>query len=120
MKTKLVIIPLLCCCLTLTAAPRAQAQSGQRVQQLEQLAQQLQLTPEQKTQLIPILRAEAPKVRAIKADTSLSKIQKLEQLKAVHDETDPQVRSILTPEQYQKLQEIRRSELQQAVKKRQN
>jgi protein CpxP len=119
MKTKLVI-PLLCCCLTFTAGPRAQAQSGQRVQQFEQLAQQLQLTPEQKTQLIPILRAEAPKVRAIKADASLSKIQKLEQLKAIHDETDPQVKSILTPEQYQKLQEIRRSELQQAVKKRQN
>jgi protein CpxP len=118
MKTKLVIIPILCSCLALT--PRAQAQSGQRVQQFDQLAQQLQLTPEQKTQLIPILRAEAPKVKAIKADASLSRLQKLEQLKAVHDETDPQVKSILTPEQYQKLQEIRRSELQQAIKKRHN
>jgi hypothetical protein len=45
-------------------------------------------------------------------------MQKLEQLKAVHDETDPQVRSILTPEQYGKLQEIRRSELERTMKKR--
>ena len=120
MKTKMVIILILWCCMALTAPQRAQAQSGQRAQQFEQLAQQLQLTPEQKAQLIPILRAEAPKVKAIKADASLSKIQKLEQLKAVHDETDPHVRSILAPEQYQKLQEIRRSELPQAIKKRQN
>jgi hypothetical protein len=118
MKTKLIIILAVCCCLAFTTARRAQAQAGQRVQQFEQLSQQLQLTPEQKTQLIPILRAEAPRVKSIKADGSLSKMQKLEQLKAVHDETDPQVRSILTPEQYQKLQEIRRTELENAIQRR--
>ena len=96
------------------------AQTGQAAQKLERLATQLALTPQQKRELIPILVAEAPKVKAIKADTSLTKIQKLQQLKAVHDETDPQVRAILTPEQYQKLQEIRRQELEQAIKRRSN
>jgi hypothetical protein len=57
-------------------------------------------------------------VEAIKGDLSLSKVQKLEQLKAVHAQTDPQVRSILSPEQYQKLKEIRHKEIEQAVKKK--
>jgi len=78
------------------------------------------LTPEQKRQLIPILVPEAPKVEAIKADSSLTKIQKLEQLKAVHDQTDPQVKAILSPEQYQKLQGIRRQEVERVVEKKLN
>ena len=96
------------------------AQSERAAQKFEQLATQLALTPEQKRQLIPILVAEAPKVQAIKADSSLTKIQKLQQLKAVHDQTDPQVKAILSPEQYQKLQEIRRQELERIVEKKLN
>jgi len=96
------------------------AQSERAAPKFEQLATQLALTPEQKRQLIPILIAEAPKVQAIKADPSLTKIQKLQQLKAVHDQTDPQVKAILSPEQYQKLQEIRRQELERVVEKKLN
>lgn len=89
-------------------------------QKFQQLTAQLALTPEQKRQLIPILVAEAPKVRAIKNDPSLTKMQKLQQLKAVHDQTDPQVRTILTPEQYQKLQGIRRQEIQRVIEQKLN
>jgi len=102
--------------LILSAGLYAQTRPG--LQKFEQLATQLQLTPQQKNQLIPILKAEAPKVQAIKADTSLSKLQKMEQLKSVHDETDPQVRSILTPQQYQKIQEIRRTEIREIMRNR--
>lgn len=96
----------------------AQNRPAEGSQKLEQLAQQLNLSPAQKLKLIPILRAEAPKVEAIKTNASLSPIQKLEQLKAVHDETDPQVKSILTSDQYQTLQRIRREEIQQALRNR--
>jgi hypothetical protein len=96
------------------------AQSVKATEKLQRLAADLALTPQQKRQLIPILASEAPKVEAIRSDSSLSKIQKLEQLKAVHDQTDPQVKAILTPEQYQKLQAIRRQELEQAMKRRLN
>jgi periplasmic protein CpxP/Spy len=105
---------------TLFAQEQSNAQSGKGAKKFELLAAQLALTPQQKHQLIPILVAEAPKVEAIKADSSLSKLQKVEQLKAVHDQTDPEVKAILSPEQYQKLQEIRRQELEQAIKKRLN
>jgi hypothetical protein len=106
-------------CFTLFAQAPSQAQAGRAAaQKLERLASQLELTPQQKRQLIPVLAAEAPKVEAIRNDSSLSKLQKLEQLKAVHDRTDPQVKAILTPEQYQKLQQIRRQELEEAIQKR--
>jgi hypothetical protein len=102
-------------CSALFAPAPLPAQTGQAAQKLDQLAAQLSLTPQQKRQLIPVLAAEAPKLRAIKADTSLSKMQKIQQLKAVHDETDPQVRAILSPDQYQKLQQIRRQEVEQMI-----
>jgi hypothetical protein len=98
----------------------AQNRPVEGAQKFEQVAQQLNLSPEQKLKMIPILRAEAPKLQAIKANTSLSPIQKMEQFKAVHDETDPQVKSILTPDQYQTLQRIRREEIQQAIRNRTN
>jgi len=94
------------------------AQSEQGKQKFEQLAKELKLTPQQKVQLIPIVEAEAPKVEEIKGNQSLSHMQKMEQLKAIHDETDPRVRSILSPEQYQKLQEIREKEVREAEKKK--
>jgi hypothetical protein len=101
----------------LTSTQRLQAQSAQGMQKFEQLSKDLNLTPQQKVQLIPILEAEAPKVKMIKSDTSLSMMQKMEQLKAVHDRTDPQVKSILTSEQYQKLQAMRKAEVQETIRK---
>lgn len=111
------------CTLFTTGSLNAQSENAQAekaVQKLGQLATQLALTPEQKGQLMPILVAEAPKVKAIKADSSLTKIQKVQRLKALHDETDPQVKAILSPEQYEQLQRIRRQELSQIVERRRN
>jgi protein CpxP len=98
----------------------AQDQSRQGERKFRQLAKQLNLTPEQELKLIPILKAEAPRVEAIKANTSLSPIQKMEQLKALHGETDPQVKAILTPDQYQTLQGIRQQEIRQAIQRKMN
>jgi Spy/CpxP family protein refolding chaperone len=98
----------------------AQDRPAQVVQKVEQVASQLNLTPAQRAEIIPILKAEAPKVRAIKNNTSLSPMQKMEQLRALHQQTDPQMKSILTPEQYQTLKDIRRQEIEQAMRNRQN
>src|SRR5260370_40614583 len=83
------------------------AQSNARAQRLKGVAKELHLTRHQEEQLIPIMKAEEPKLEAIKNDPSLSRVQKLQRLQAVHDESNPQVKSILTPEQYQQLQDIR-------------
>ena len=120
MKLSIRVVPALALCwyILFTPTQKLHAQSGEGAKRFEQLAKELKLTPQQKAQVIPILEGEAPRVEAIKGDPSLSKVQKLEQLKAVHAQTDPQVKSILTPEQYQKLQEIRHKEVGQAVKKK--
>src|SRR5437879_2416353 len=82
---------------------------------LEAIAQQLSLTQQQKAKVLPILADEAPKVQAIKNDNSLSKVQKIQRLKAVHQQTDPQMKAILSPEQYQKLRAIRQQAIRDAV-----
>ena len=86
-----------------------------RAAKVEAIAQQLNLTPEQKAKVLPILREEAPKVQAIKNDNSLSRMQKMQRVKAIHQQTDPQMKAILSPEQYQKLQAIRRKALSDAI-----
>jgi Spy/CpxP family protein refolding chaperone len=114
----LAVVLAVCICMGLVGKHPAWAQSGPAAQKVEQVMKQLQLTPQQKVALLRVFTAEAPEVEAIKSNPSLSGIQKLEQLKAVHARTDPQVKSILTPEQYQKLQEIRNREIQEAIKNR--
>jgi len=99
-------------------APAAQAQGAAQAQKLAAIAKQLNLTPAQKTQLMPILEADAPKLEAIKSNTSLGPLQKMEQLKAIHAQSDPQIKAILNPQQYEQLQQIRQQEIQQAMEKR--
>lgn len=86
-----------------------------RAAKLEAISQQLNLTPQQKAKVLPILRDEAPKVQAIKNDNSLSRMQKAQSVKAIHQQTDPQMKAILSPEQYQKLQAIRHQALSDAI-----
>jgi flagellar biosynthesis component FlhA len=91
------------------------AQTGSAMSKAQAMAQQLNLTPQQKEKVLPILAAEIPKVHAIKNDNSLSKIQKIQQLKAIHRQNDPQMKAILSPEQYQKLQGIRQQTIREAI-----
>ena len=88
-------------------SPTSFAQKGGAMSKAQAVAQELNLTPQQKEKILPILVAEAPKVNAIKNDNSLSKMQKMEQVRAIHQQTDPQMKAILSPEQYQKLKQIR-------------
>ena len=106
-----------CVCLQVTA-PGAFAQSGQAIEKMEKLSKDLKLTPEQKAAFVPVLQSEAPQIQTIKSNPSLTGIQKVEQLRAVRAQHDPQVRSILTPQQYEKLQQIREKEMQQMIRKK--
>jgi Spy/CpxP family protein refolding chaperone len=98
--------------------PTSFAQKGGAMSKAQAIAQQLKLTPQQKEKVLPILAAEAPKVQAIKNDNSLIKGQKIQQLKAIHQQTDAQMKTILSPEQYQKLKEIRLQAIKDATQGR--
>jgi|SRR5215472_915654 len=99
-------------------APTSFAQKGAAMSKAQVIAQQLNLTPQQKEKILPILVDEVPKVQAIKKDNSLSKMQKMEQVRAIHQQTDPQMKAILTPEQYQKLKAIRLQTIREATQGR--
>ncbi len=102
----------------LSLAPAAPGQTTDPAAKLQALSQQLKLTPQQKMQILPILKAEGPKLEAIKNDSSLPPMQKMKQLRAIHNETAPQLQQILSPAQYQQLQAIRQQEVQQAIAKK--
>ena len=112
------VISALCIGLFAVLPPSSFAQKGGAMSKAQAIAQQLNLTPQQKEKVLPILVAEGPKVQAIKSDNSLSKVQKVQQLKAIHAQTDPQMKAILSPEQYKKLQEIRQQAIRDAIQTR--
>jgi hypothetical protein len=88
-------------------SPTSFAQKAGAMSKAQAIAQQLKLTPQQKKKILPILVDEVPKVEDIKNNNSLNQIQKLQQVKAIHQQTEPQMKAILSAEQYQKLQAIR-------------
>jgi hypothetical protein len=102
----------------LTLVPTAPGQTTDPAAKLQMLSEQLKLTPQQKMQMLPILKDEGPKIEAIKKNTSLSGMQKMRQLRAIHSETAPQLQKILSPAQYQQLQTIRQQEIEQAIAKK--
>jgi Spy/CpxP family protein refolding chaperone len=93
----------------------AYAQKPTAISKAEAISQQLNLTPQEKVKVLPILRDELPKVKAIENDNSLTRMQKVQQIRAIHQQTDPQMKAILTPEQYEKLKAIRQHTIKEAT-----
>jgi protein CpxP len=117
MKTYIhLIAAALCLGMFVLSAPMSSAQA--QAAKLQAISQQLNLTPQQKEKVLPILAEEGPKVQAIKNDNSLGKIQKIQQIKAIHQQTDPQMKAILSPVQYEKLQAIRQQAIKEAIQTR--
>jgi len=73
------------------------------------VAQELDLTKAQKQQLKPILQKEAQKLKALRADTSLSRQQKRQKLQQIRQDMVAKVKPILTPEQLDKWQKLRQA-----------
>ena len=124
LKQEIVLIGALGLCLVAFAPPGSPAQTqgsatpAEKLDKLEALSKQLNLTPDQKEKLLPILRAEAPKMQAIKDNTSLTGMQKLQQIRALHEQTEPQVKAILSQQQFDQLQKIRQQEIEKMIEKK--
>jgi periplasmic protein CpxP/Spy len=118
MKNQTLVISAVAMAIFALLASTSSAQKESAMSKAQAIAQQLNLTPQQKEKILPILAAEGPKVQAIKADNSLSTMQKMQQLRAIHQQSDPQMRAILSPEQYQKLKQIRLQAIREATQGR--
>jgi Spy/CpxP family protein refolding chaperone len=90
------------------------------MQKLEKMSAELQLTPQQKKQMLPIMMEEAKKMKAVKANTSLGPLEKIMQMKQIGTDMDTKVQPILSPQQYQKFQQIRQQEREEMIQKMRN
>lgn len=96
---------------TAQAAPGAagKAGRGQRGGGMmgEGLAKVLGLTEAQKTKLKAVMEGAKTRGAALKANTSLSPEQKRAQARQLRETTQSEIAAILTPEQFQKLEELK-------------
>jgi Protein of unknown function (DUF3604) len=67
----------------------------------------LGLTEEQKKQIVPILKEELTRLGALKKDTSLSALKKVERLREIGVSFDEKLKPLLNAEQQQKFQTLR-------------
>ena len=118
MKNHTLVMSVVSIAMLALLAPTSFAQKAGAISKAQAMAQQLNLTPQQKEKVLPILAAEVPKVQAIKNDNSLSRMQKMQQLRAIHQQSDPQMKAILSPDQYKKLQQIRLQTIREATQGR--
>jgi hypothetical protein len=86
----------------------SQAQTGDKAQKISQA---LNLSPQQQSQLTPILENEEPKVQDIKKDTNLSSADRQARIKKVYEQTDKLVKPILSPVQWKQWEQYRKNEL---------
>jgi hypothetical protein len=87
------------------------------IAKLEKMSTELQLTPQQKKQMMPIMMEEAKKMKGIKSNTSLGPMEKMMQLKQAGTDMDAKVQPILNPQQYQKFEQIRQQEREAMIQK---
>lgn len=67
------------------------------------LQKNLTVSPQQSAQIAPILANEGRKVIAIRNNNSLSNVQKIQEVKTLQTQSDPQLKAILSSAQYDKL-----------------
>jgi protein CpxP len=70
------------------------------------MIQMLNLTEDQKTQVMPILNAQQQQMRAVFQDSSLSPNDKRAKIKTIRDQTNAQLQGILTSDQFAKWQKM--------------
>lgn len=82
------------------------------------LQQNLNVSPEQSAQVAPILANEGRKVIAIRNNNSLSDVQKIQEVKTLQNQSDAQLKAILSSAQYDKLKVGRYQAIRWVTQKR--
>jgi len=82
------------------------------------LQQHLSLSPQQSANIVPILANEGRKVIAIRNNNSLSDAQKIQEVKSLQRQSDPQLKAILSSAQYDKLEVVRHQAIRWLTQKR--
>jgi protein CpxP len=83
----------------------ALAQMGPELQMAE-LSKKLQLTDQQKKDLAPIVEQRDKEIKALRADTSMGKLQKLRKATEIQTNFRSRASKFLNPDQVKKLDEL--------------
>ena len=128
-RNSLIVLLALGSLLALGPAARAQDQAnrpparGQRGalmrEHFKKVAQELNLTDEQKSKVQAVFQQERQKLQALRADTSLTPDQRRAKVKEIRDEIGTKMKGILTTEQYDKWMRIREEARQNWQERRQ-
>lgn len=84
----------------------------------DSMAQQLNLTDQQKTQMQSLMQTQRQQAQAVRQDTSLTPEQRQQKMQELRQSTHSQMMGILTPEQQQKWQQLRSERMQRGWKGR--
>ena len=76
----------------------------------QHVGKRLGLSEDQTAKLEPIFADSQQKMTALRSNTSLTPDQRREQMKAIHNDTQTQLSSVLTPDQMQQLHSMRRGQ----------
>jgi Spy/CpxP family protein refolding chaperone len=87
-------------------------------QALKHLASQLTLSAEQQKQIRPILADELGQLRQLMSNSSLSRSDQQAKMESIRNTSFERMRPILTPEQQQKHEELRRQDMERGRKGR--
>jgi len=82
-----------------------------------QFSIELALTAEQKQQIIPILDDDLKKLQAVKKDTSLTGLKKVEKLKEIGSSFAEKVKPLLNPDQQSKFETVREQVRKRVIEK---
>jgi hypothetical protein len=82
------------------------------------LQQNLGVSAQQSSQIAPILANEGQKVLKIRNNNSLSDAQKIQEVKFLQTQSDPQLKAILSSAQYDKLKVVRYQAVRWITQKR--
>ena len=82
------------------------------------LQQNLSVSSEQSAKIAPILSNEGRQVIAIRNNNSLSDAQKIQEVKSLQRQADPQLKAILSSAQYDKLEVVRYQAVRWLTQKR--
>lgn len=76
-------------------------------QRVDRMATNLNLTADQKTKVTALFEEDAKKMRELRADTSVPRDQLRDKVRALREESDKKLQTILKPEQWEKWQKER-------------
>jgi periplasmic protein CpxP/Spy len=81
--------------------------------------EELQLTPDQKSKLQPIIQEEVDQINQVRNDASLSMDQKRAKVQQIKQTSFPKILAVLTPEQQKKLSDMQQRARAQAQQQQQ-